>query len=238
MSLDQHVAIIVHNSLAAATVNKMNPTKPPEFFAVLAFPPAAGGELQALCQFAAGASPLGNFQIGITTNAAKGAKEFPGIPGDWFVVRAATQYAPYIADAAGNQLDQNDPAHAQAIKTGFFAGKKVRAALSAYAWNFKGKNGISFNLNGVMDAGEDSERMNVGVGVTANAFAAHAKPGAAPMASVAQMNANAPVSAPNGGNPFAQGGQAAQNAIADAAAKAEGNPFAQTSGAGSTNPFA
>ena len=80
--------------------------------------------------------------------------------------------------------------------------------------------------------------MNVGVGVVANAFAAHAKPGAAPMANIAQMNANAPVSAPNSGNPFAQGGAAAQNAIADAAAKAEGNPFAQAAAPASKNPFA
>ena len=235
MSLMDHVAIVTHNSLAGATVNKLNPQKPPEFFALIAFPPAAVGELQAIAQQAAGAAPLANFQIGIQTNGQKGNDKLPGIPDDWFVVRAATQYAPYICDATGTQLEQANPEHASIIKSTFYAGKKVRAALSAYAWNFKGKNGISFNLAGVMDAGEQSERMNIGVGVVANAFAGYANPNAAP-AAVPGQNAQM-VATPNTGNPFggaapAQTGAPAQSANPFAqSAPAGGNPFAQTAGA-------
>lgn len=236
MSLDNHVAIITHSSLAAATINKLNPSKPAEFFAQLAFPPEAGADLQALCLQAAGGQPLQNFNIGVATNESKGQKQLPGIPGNYLVVRASTQYAPYVAAADGSQLDQSNPQHAQVIKTAFYAGRKVRAILSAYAWNFGGKQGISFNLNGIMDAGEEGERLNIGQDATVNAFATHAKPGAT-TGNVAAMNANAETRPANNANPFAQGGQAAQNAIADGAAKAAGgNPFAQAPAAGS-NPF-
>lgn len=232
MSLMDHVAIITHNSLAAATVNKLNPQKPPEFFALIAFPPAAVGELQAIAQQAAGATSLDKFQIGIQTNGQKADGKLPGIPDDWFVVRAATQYAPYVCDATGKQLEQTNADHAAAIKATFYAGKRVRAALSAYAWNFKGKNGISFNLAGVMDAGEQSERMNIGVGVVANAFAGYAIPNAAP-AAVPGQNAQT-VATSNTGNPFNQGGQQ-QTQSAQPAQSA--NPFSQSTSAG-VNPFA
>lgn len=231
MSLMDHVAILTHSALDVAKVNRLKDTKPLEYFAVLAFPPAAGAELQALCQQVAG-GPLGAYEIGITTNAQKGQKQLPGIPGDWFVVRAATQYAPYVAGADGTQLEQGNPAHANIIRTAFYAGKKVRAALTAFTWNYKNtKQGISFNLQGIMDAGEESERMNIGVGVTANAFAAYGKPGAV-TGNVAAMNANAETRPANNGNPFAAGGNA-QPAAAPAAQS--GNPFAQA--AGSNNPF-
>lgn len=226
MALVDHIAIITHSSLAAAVVNKLNPTKPAEFFAQIAFPPEAGAELMALCNQAAGGQPLQNFQIAAGTNEAKGQKQLPGVPGNWLVVRASTQYAPYVAAADGSQLDQANPQHAQVIKTAYYAGRKIRAALSAYAWTFGGKQGISFNLVGIMDAGEEGERLNIGLGATVNAFAAHAKPGAT-TGNVAAMNANAEVKPANNDNPFAQGGAAAQNAIADGAAKAAGaNPFA------------
>lgn len=232
MSLMDHVAIVTHNSLAAATVNKLNPQKPPEFFALIAFPPAAVGELQAIAQQAAGAAPLANFKIGIQTNGQKGNDKLPGIPDDWFVVRAATQYAPYVCDAAGNQLEQANPEQASVIKSTFYAGKKVRAALSAYVWTFQGKSGVSFNLAGVMDAGEQSERMNIGVGVVANAFAGYANPNAAP-AAVPGQNAQT-VTTPNTSNPFNAGG--AQQQVAQPAQSA--NPFSQSAPAGNVNPFA
>lgn len=235
MSLDNHIAIITHSSLAAAVTNKLNPTKPAEFFAQLAFPPEAGGELQTLCLIAACGQPLTNFQIGVTTNEAKGQKQLPGVPGNYLVVRAATQYAPYIAAADGSQLDQANPQHAQVIKTAFYAGRKVRAALSAYAWNFGGKQGISFNLNGVMDAGEEGERLNIGQGATVNAFAAHAKPGAV-TGNVAAMNANAETRPANNANPFAAAGGNVQPAAAPAASVQGANPFAQAAPAGA-NPF-
>lgn len=233
MSLMDHVAIITHNALAQATPNKLKAGNPLEFFALIAFPPSAGQELQALAQQAAGTAPLGNFEIGVQTNAQKGQKQLPGIPGDWFVIRAATQFPPYVCDATGKQLEQANPADATVIKTAFYAGKKVRAALSAFQWNFKGKLGISFNLQGVMDAGEAGERLNIGVGVVANAFANYANPNAQPAAAVVAPGTNAQVvEQGNAGNPFAAQGQAqAQPAQST-------NPFAQTQPASNGNPFA
>lgn len=232
MSLDNHIAVLTQSSLAVAVANKKKPTKPNEFYAVFAFPPAAAADLQAICQQVIGPASLSQFEVGIQTNAQKGAKAVPGIPGDWFIVRAATQYAPYIAAADGSQLDQSNPVHAQIIKTAFYAGRKVRAALSAYTWIYDGRHGISFNIEGVMDAAEEGERLNIGQGKTVNAFAAHAKPGAV-TGNVAAMNANAETRPANNGNPFAVAGNA-QSAAAPAAQG--GNPFAQA--AGSNNPFA
>lgn len=234
MSLMDHVSIITHNALAAATPNKLKAGNPLEFFALIAFPPAAGAELQALAQQAAAGAPLGNFEIGVQTNSQKGAKALPGIPGDWFVIRAATQFPPYICDATGKQLEQGNPADETVIKTAFYAGKKVRAALSAFAWDFKGKKGISFNLQGVMDAGEAGERLNIGVGVVANAFAGYAIPNATPATQQSAPGANAQtIEQSNAGNPFAAQGQAQAQPAQSA------NPFAQQGQPASNgNPFA
>jgi hypothetical protein len=116
----------------------------------------------------------------------------------------------------------------------FYAGKRVRAALNAFAWNFKGKDGISFNPNGLMDAGEEGERLNIGLGATVNAFAAYANPNAV-TAQPPGTNAQE-ASAPAGqGNPF---GQQQQAAASTGAAAQEANPFAQQTSAANVNPFA
>lgn len=231
MSLDQHVAILTHHSLAAATPNKLKAGNPLEFYGLIAFPPAAINDLGAIALAASKGAPLANFEIGISTNA-QSKKPIPGIPGDWYVVRASTQFAPYVADAAGNQLEQGDPAGQQAIRSTFYAGKKVRVMLSAYQWHFKGKDGISFNLSGVMDAGEQGERLAIGNGEVVNAFAKHANPNAAPAAgpfAQPQQEQAAPTAQ---GNPF--GAQPTQAAAPTAGA----NPFAQSAPAAAGNPFA
>lgn len=226
MALTDHIAILTHHALAQATPNQKKAGKPLEFYGLIAFPPAAQNDLAAVASSVTNGAPLANFEIGISTNA-QAKKPIVGIPGDWFVVRAATQFAPYIADAAGNQLDQSNPAHVAQIRSTFFAGKKVRAALTAFSWIYDGRHGISFNLSGVMDAGEDSSRLAIGNGEMLNAFQKHANPNAV------TTTVNTVPGAAAAGNPF--GGQ--QQAQQTAAPAASANPFAQPAQTAS-NPFA
>lgn len=227
MSLDSHISILTHHALAAATPNKMKAGNPLEFYALLAIPPQAGGDLQKIAEQSANGAPLGNFEIGIKRNGEQ-QKPIAGVPADWFVVRAATQFAPFVADATGAQLVQADPAGAAAIRATFYAGKKVRVVLSSFAWEFKGKRGISFNLGGVMDAGEQSERLAIG-GADTSVFQKYANPNAAP---AAQPGANAVEQPANNGNPFGAASTAQDGAPAQSA-----NPFAQQAPA-NANPFA
>lgn len=223
MALTDHVAILAHSSLDVPRVNRLNPQKPASFYAQIAFPPAAAGDLQALAAAVAPGGNLAGIEVGVKTNGQL-AKPLPGIPSDWFVVRSSTQFAPYVADGAGNQLDQSNPASHATIKTQFYAGRKVRAALSAFAWTYPatGRRGISFNLQGVM-ASDEGERLNIGAGVMVNAFQQYADPAKA--ASVTPVpGANAATTAAT---------QVAQTAAAAASA----NPFVQTTAA-AVNPFA
>ena len=116
-NLLDHVAILTHSALAAPQGNKLKAAKPMEYYAVLAYPPEA---MPALLELATqGAQAFGGLhpdvQHGIKTNA-QSKKPIPGVPGDWFLIRAATQYAPYVADASGKQLEQADPIAQSAIK--------------------------------------------------------------------------------------------------------------------------
>jgi len=231
MAITDHIAILAHSSLDVPRVNKLNPAKPASFYAQVAFPPTAGADLQAL---AAAVAPGGNFaglEVGVKTNAQL-AKPLPGVPGDWFVIRTSTQFAPYVADGAGNQLDQSNPANHGTIKTQFYAGKKVRAALSAFAWAHAatGRRGISFNLQGIM-AADEGERLNIGQGVVVNAFQQYADPSKAAGATPVP-GANATEQPANNGNPFGGQQQAQSGAPAQSA-----NPFAQQTSA-NANPFA
>lgn len=232
MALDQHVAILAHSSLDVPRVNRLNPAKPASFYAQIAFPPAAVADLQAL---AAAVAPGGNFaglEVGVKTNAQL-AKPLPGIPADWFVIRTSTQFAPYVADGAGNHMDQNSPANHGLIKSTFYAGKKVRAALSAFFWTYPatGRRGISFNLQGLM-ASDDGERLNIGAGVVVNAFAQYADPtkvaGSQPIPGASAQT----VALPNTGNPFG-----AQEPTLVQTTEVSANPFAQTAPTSTANPF-
>ena len=230
MALQDHVAILLSHSLDVARLNKKK-TKS-DFYAQIALPPAAVADVAALVAEIYPGIPLGSIEVNFKTNANQ-KTPVAGVPGDWYILRMASQFAPELYAADGKTRYENATARSQ-----FYAGMRVRVVGNAWAW--KGDNGpaASFNLFGVMDAGVGGDRLAIGTGSAGNAFAVHGNPNAAPAPSVAQMNANAPVSAPNSANPFAQGGQAAQNAIADAAAKSEGNPFAQAAAPASKNPFA
>lgn len=221
-NLIDHVAILTSSALATAQVNKLKPLRAPEFYAVIAFPPAAGLALHEICK-AAGAAAFGGLGADVSIRVAPNAstkRPIPGVPGDWLIVRASTQYAPYVANEAGKQLVQDNPADAALIRSGFYAGKRVRAALSAYGWTHpQSGKGISFNIDGVM-AVEDGERLAIGNGAMVNAF---------------EKFAQAPAAGAGGAaNPFA--GAAPAPAVAPAAAPAA-DPFAQPA-AQTANPFA
>lgn len=241
MAITDHVAILAHSSLDAPRVNRLNPEKPASFYAQIAFPPSAGADLQALAAAVAPGGNLAGLEIGVKTNGSL-AKPLPGIPADWFVVRSSTQFAPYVADGAGNQLDQSNPANHATIKTHFYAGKKVRGALSAYSWEHPAtrRRGISFNLQGVM-AADEGERLNIGAGVVVNAFQQYADPSkAAAATAVPSANAQAAAAAP-AGNPFGQSSVSSPtNPLTSApvaTTQQSANPFAQATPAGA-NPFA
>lgn len=213
--ITDHIAILTHAALAEAVPNNKKPGKPLQYYALLAFPPAAGNDLADLARGVAPGGNLTGLSINVKPNSQQ-TKPLPGIPGDWLVVRAASQFPPYVADAHGTQLTQD--ADGARIRSMFYAGKKVRAALTAFAWNYDGKPGVSYNLAGVMEAG-DGERLAIGSGVTASAFEKYADK-SAPATGAA-------------GNPF--GGAPA----ADSKPALTGdNPFAQSgTGTGATNPF-
>lgn len=239
MALDQHVAILAHSSLDVPRINRLNPQKPASFYAQIAFPPAAGADLQALAAAVAPGGSFAGLEVGVKTNGQL-AKPLPGIPADWFVIRSSTQFAPYVADGAGNHLDQNNLANHGLIKSTFYAGKKVRAALSAFFWTYPatGKRGISFNLQGLM-ASDDGERLNIGSGVVVNAFAQYADPSKAASITAAPGANAQTVATPNAGNPFGASSTVQQSTpVAQTAAPAaSANPFAQQPQA-AANPFA
>lgn len=224
-NLIDHVAILTSSALAVAQVNKLKPQRGPEFYAVIAFPPAAGQALHELCKIA-GANAFGGLGTDVSIRVAPNAstkKPIVGIPADWLIVRASTQYAPYVADLAGKQLLQDNAEHAAQIRQQFYAGKRVRAALSAYGWTHpQSGKGISFNIDGIM-AVEDGERLAIGNGAMVNAFEKFAQAGAPaaagaanPFAGAAPAVAPAPAPAANA-NPFAQAGTATANPFAQAA---------------------
>lgn len=223
MAITDHIAILTHAALAEPARNKKKSDKRGvafmEFYALFAFPPAAGNDLAEIAKRVAPGGSLAGLSINVKTNSQQ-AKPIPGIPGDWFIIRSSSQYAPFIADMHGHQLVQG--ADSRTIRAKFYAGKKVRAALSCYFWPSDG-GGISFNLDGVMEAG-DGERLAIG--------------NSAPAAFEKYADKSAPTSTsqPAQNNPF--GGSTTPAASSGSTAGGD-NPFAQT-GAGTgtaANPF-
>lgn len=222
MAITDHVAILTHHALAAPQPNKKKQNRM-EYYVLAAFPPAAIGDLAGLVQAIYPGAQLSQISVNLKTNAQQ-TKPIPGVPSDWYIVRAATQFAPYLCNEAGQQITDVNQA-----RSTFYAGMKVRVSLSAFSWTQDGVPGASFNVDGVMLAGQ-GERLAIGNGKTASAFMAHANPNAAQQP-VPDANAQT-VAQPNTGNPF--GGQQPVNvgAVAQGA-----NPFAQQQATGS-NPFA
>lgn len=220
MAITDHVAILLGHSLDVARLNKKKTRA--DFYAQFAFPPAAINDLAALVTEIYPGVPLASLEVNLQTNAQQ-SKPFVGVPADWYILRAASQFAPELYAADGVTVIPTAEARQR-----FFAGMRVRLHTSAWGWkNEFGKSGASFNLLGVMDAGVGGERLAIGGGgQSAAAFASHANPNA-------QSSVAAVTGAPAGGNPF--GGQ--QQAQQTAAPAASANPFAQPAQTAS-NPFA
>lgn len=222
MALTDHVGIIAQSAVINATPNRKKPGAPLQFYAQVAYPPAAGPDLNKMLQDTAAAANFtirfGVTKIGVQQNGMM-SKPLPGIPSDWLVLRASSQFPPELYNEAAELIDRNDPSFATATRSRFFAGKRVR--IQATPWYWPNENGgLSWNLHAVMDAGEGGERIaGIGGGADPTAFAKHAKAAAAP---AAQQEA-APTA-----NPFGAPQQTAQPAQ-------QANPFAQATG--SANPF-
>lgn len=217
-------AILTHHALVAPQVNKLNPGKAPEYYALLAFPAAAQQAVWSVLVEKAQAehNMAQGFSHGIKTNQSSG-KPIVGVSGDSIMVRAASQYAPEIYDADGTQFELTNPAHIQAIKSKFHAGARVRAILTPFGWNFQGKKGVSFNLAGLMFVPSDAQRLNIGGADVGGAFKKYAQPGAGGMPANTTGNPggadvqSGPLGGAQAGNPFQQ----------NAGAVAQGaNPFA------------
>ncbi|ABR10555.1 BcepNY3gp20 [Burkholderia phage BcepNY3] len=224
-------AILTHHSIITPQINKLKPTKPAEFYALIALPAAAQADLWAiLCERATSAfGHANNFEHGIKTNATS-KKPIAGVPGDALVVRAASQYAPEIYDADGTLLNPQNPAHLQTIKAKFFAGTRVRTILTPFHWTFQGRNGVSFNLAGIMLVPSEAQRLAIGGVDTASAFKKFAQPGTGGVPATAGAPTDAAAAFAAGGNPDAAGGTLPANP----------NPFAQQTGSAAGaggNPF-
>lgn len=220
--LTDHIAILLYSSLDQARTNRLNPNKPAAFFAQIAFPPTAGSDLHQLVSSVAPGGQLAGLEIGVN-QASTLKKPIPGIPGDWLVVRASTQFAPTILNTQGQAVTGSE-----AIRATFYPGRRIRGALSVFPWNHPttGRKGVSFNLQGVMDAGP-GERLAIGDGVTVNAFQAYAQSGGG-QATAGATNpfggvAPSPTPASTATNPFASAGSGGSVG----AGAQNNNPFAQ-----------
>lgn len=200
MSLTDHVGILVAGSFDRPQKNRLKPAAPPEYYAVVAFEPNAGPALAAAM---AELAPGGNWQAmnhSVKKNSALN-KPYAGIPDNAIVVRFATKFAVEIRDEDGTELvptAENSPR----IRVKLFTGQRVRINGAPYAWNFQGKQGLSWNLYGVMAVGGGERRPGGSSGDgfgkylpetgASDAFASHTPPrtqSAGPAADPFQQNA-------------------------------------------------
>jgi hypothetical protein len=235
MALHEHLAILLHSSLDEARPNqkKRDPkTGQPviERFAVMAFPPEAGNDLATLVRSVSPGgdmSKLGHNPVGLNF---KRDKPFPGIPDNYLILRAKTQYEPTIMARNGQQL--NGAQHKELIRSSFYPGRRVRAELFPKHWTNDG-GGVSFYLTGIMDAG-DGERLNIGTESQASQnFAQYADASAPDQTGKASNGQDNPFGNATGGT---AGNSAASPAAASSAPAGGDNPF-QQAGAGAGNPF-
>lgn len=239
MAITDHVAILLGHSLDVPRLNKKKTRS--DYYAQVALPPAAIGDLAELVGSIYPGVPLSTLEVNILPNERQ-AKPFPGVPSDWYIIRLASTFAPELYGADGSQFP------VQEARSRFFAGMRVRIHTSAWPWKSEfGKSGASFNLHGVMDAGQGGERLAIGGGANqaGAAFKQFADPTKAPApigaasgsaaAFAAVGNPGAQVAA--NANPFAAGGNPG---AVGAAPAGNANPFAQqtgnAAGAGG-NPF-
>lgn len=227
MALTDHIGTLLQGSFDRPAKNRLKPQAPSEYYAVVAFPPAAAADLaSALAEVA----PGGNWKA--VQHAVKPnnqlPKPFPGIPDDHLVVRFGTQFAVEIRGEDGAEIIPTAE-NSALIRSKLFAGQRVRINGGPYLWNFQGKPGISWNLCGAMAVGGGERRPGGNNGGGFEAYIPKGEP-------AAQDNAFTSQAAPaqGGQQQPAQGGQ-------QSVQQGNGNPFQQGSangGAAGGNPFA
>lgn len=221
MALTDHIGILLQGSFDRPAKNRLKPQAPPEFYAVVAFDPAAAGDLAAAM---AEVAPGGNWQA--LQHAVKPNKQlpkpFPGIPDDSLVVRFGTQFPVEVRDEAGTEIIpsvENSPL----IRSKLFSGQRVRINGGPYLWTFQSKTGISWNLYGAMAVGGGERRPGSNNGASFDKYIPADAPAGSTNALAAPAN-NAPANN--------------ANAFAAPAASTGSNPFQQGPATGSANPFA
>lgn len=229
MALIDHTAILLGHSLDVARLNKKKTRS--DFYAQVALPPSAINDVAALVGEVYPGVPLTTIEVNCKPNAQQ-TTPFVGVPSDWYILRLASQFAPELYAADGTTAVPNANA-----RSAFYSGMRVRVHSGAWAWkNEFGKSGASFNLFGMMDAGQGGERLAIGGGGSAAVFAAHGNPNAQPLTGTAVHTET--VTPAQAGSPFNQAGGNVQRNVAAGVPAAGANPFAQGQAANtSTNPF-
>ena len=234
MPVIQHQGILLDNTLAVARPNP-NKRERIEHYANIAFPPAAGPEIQALLSAAANGVNLGNLYLPVVQNGARKNQKgqsttVAGIPDDWLIMRVSTspEYPPARVDADGTVL--TNPAD---VSRAFYAGRNVIADVwfKLSAPHQKGQS-IFANIAGVI-AQANGQRLAIGRD-TIGDLQRYAQPGAATQ-TVPGANAQTQAVAPQA-NPFGAATQQQSAQVQAPATKAD--PFVQAAGAASANPFA
>lgn len=154
MAFEDHVGILLSGAFDRPQKNKYKPQDDPEYYALVALPPSAGPDLQAVM-----ASVNGNWANMTHPIKANGKldKPHPGIDPDWLVFRMQSQFVPEIRDSNGNELVPTAE-NAAYIRSQLFAGARVRVRGTVKEWEFSGKRGIKFYLGGVMAVGGGDRR--------------------------------------------------------------------------------
>lgn len=154
MAFEDHVGILLSGAFDRPQKNKYKPQDDPEYYALVALPPSASEDLQAVMASING--NWANMTHPIKSNG-KLEKPHPGIDPDWLVFRLQSQFVPEIRDSNGAELVPTAE-NAAYIRSQLFSGARVRVRGTVKEWEFSGKRGIKFYLGGVMAVGGGDRR--------------------------------------------------------------------------------
>lgn len=154
MAFEDHVCILLSGAFDRPQKNKFKPQDDPEYYALVAAPPSAAADLQAL--MASINTNWASMGHPVKTNGSQ-VKPHVGIDPDWLVFRMQSQFVPEIRDSNGNELVPTAE-NAAYIRSQLYAGARVRVRGTVKEWEFSGKRGIKFYLGGVMAVGGGDRR--------------------------------------------------------------------------------
>lgn len=201
MSIADHEAILLYSALAKPEKNKLKADDaPPEYYAVVAFPPSALDDLADSMKAVSESGSLAGLELAPKQNGTS-AKPIPGIGDDWLITRMATQYAPELYLESGDSVAA-DPLNTTQIKGEFYSGQRVRVNARPFFWSHKKTNrrGVSLGLLGLMSVGGGDKR--AGGNDSADAFGVSGKPAHTPQNTAPAQQTQAA----SDGNPFQQSG--------------------------------